>query len=712
MHLSHGKNCLILLSGLLVAGQGGWAQTPDPLRTPPLHLGTYGTPGLIDMPTAHSLPDGQVQFTSSYSSAGFRNTLGFQLAPRIYGTFRYAYIRDYDFGGTRSRYDRSFDLHVQLLTENARRPGLALGLRDFGGTGIYAGEYLVATKTLADRLSLTAGLGWGRLASEGGFRSPLCSLADRFCDRPASNAGGLSTTGQLDFGNWFRGDMALFGGMHWQVNDRLSLMAEYSSDAYEPESSRGIFSPEIPVNLGASYRFDNGLSLSGYLLYGTEVGVQLSYGLNPANPPSGAGLEPAAPVTQPRDKVALASWNLPERAPDQPDAEAVLRARLAAAGLRLEGLRLSADSATLALQNLRYGARAQAIGRANRILANTLTPEITRFEIILQENGVAQTRIITQRDDFYALEHDLDGAWRSLARAQISDAAQPLLDSGVFPRFDYRLGPYATLSFFDPDDPLRYDLGVQANASWSLRPGLSLSGQLRQPIIGNLDDASRPSDSVLPRVRSDWQRYAAESNLELNHLVADYRWRPASNWFARVTGGYLEPMFGGLSAEALWYPVDSRIALGVEVNYARQRDFDMLFGFQDYDVITGHGSVYYDLGGNYHAQLDLGRYLAGDWGATFSLDREFNNGFKLGGFFTLTDVSSEEFGEGSFDKGIRLEIPLSWFTGRPSPQRVTQIIRPVLRDGGARLVVPGRLYESTRSQRAPRLSQQWGRYFR
>lgn len=73
-------------------------------------------------------------------------------------------------------------------------------------------------------------------------------------------------------------------------------------------------------------------------------------------------------------------------------------------------------------------------------------------------------------------------------------------------------------------------------------------------------------------------------------------------------------MFGGLSTELLWRPSDQAFAIGAEVNYAVQRDFDQLFGFQDYDILTGHISGYWDMGGGYQAQLDLGRYLAGDWG--------------------------------------------------------------------------------------------------
>jgi len=34
------------------------------------------------------------------------------------------------------KYDHSFDVHFQLATETETRPGVAIGLRDFGGTGI------------------------------------------------------------------------------------------------------------------------------------------------------------------------------------------------------------------------------------------------------------------------------------------------------------------------------------------------------------------------------------------------------------------------------------------------------------------------------------------------------------------------------------------------------------------------------------------------
>ncbi len=283
---------------------------------------------------------------------------------------------------------------------------------------------------------------------------------------------------------------------------------------------------------------------------------------------------------------------------------------------------------------------------------------------------------------------------------------------GAFPKFTYGLGPYVAFSFFDPDEPVRIDTGPELSFKYEPTPGFSLNGLFRYPVYSTIDDATRRSDSVLPRVRSDAVLYAIESDLEINRLTAEYMFKPRENLFGRVTGGYLENMFAGVSGELLWYPVDSRLALGVEVNYARQRDFDMLFRLQDYDVITGHASAYYDFGNGFIGQVDAGRYLAGDWGATFGVDREFNNGFKIGGYFTLTDVSFDDFGEGSFDKGIRVTVPLSWLTGKPSRGGYSQVIQPVLRDGGARLAVANRLYGVTRDYRAQNLSDGWGRVFR
>lgn len=678
----------------------------------PQNLSTYGTPGLIDMPTAQDLPDGNLAGTATLFRNSNRNTVTFQLLPRVYGSFRYSYLGDFKPGGVGRLYDRSFDVQFMLQEETETRPAVAIGLRDITGTGVYSGEYLVATKTFADRLSLTGGIGWGRLAGRGGFTNPLAIFGTRFRIRPSgiNNPGG-----QFNTGKWFRGDAALFGGVEYRYSDRLSFLAEYSSDVYSRETANFGFKVNSPINLGVSYRFRNGAALSGYYLYGSTFGVQLSYSFDPRKPAAPGGQGRAAPALLPVDRVALASWNLPDRPADAPSARDVLRVRLDEQGLLLTGYEVRGNRATIEIENRRYQANAQAVGRAARAMANTLDPSVSEFVVILQKQGVPITSVTIRRSDLYEFENHVDGAWRSYSRARVDDGLPGLrggtLD-GVYPRFGYRFGPFVQLSFFDPDNPLRYEVGADLQGDYTIRPGLALSGLLRLPVFGNLADTTRVSDSVLPHVRSDWPRYAKESDLRINHLTAEYIWRPSSNTFARVTAGYLEEMYGGVSAEMLWYPVGSRLALGGEINYARQRNFDMKFGFRDYDVVMGHASLYYEFPGDFRARIDAGRYLAGDWGATFSLDREFNNGFKIGAFFTLTDVSATDFGEGSFDKGIRFEVPLSWFTRKPSRTRLKQTIRPILRDGGAQLNVRNRLYEYTREERANGLQAKWGRFFR
>lgn len=132
----------------------------------------YGLPGLIDMPTAETAPDATLSTTLGGGGTQGRATLSFQITPRLSGSFRYARISEFEVGGSvdGDYYDRSFDIRYQLVEESELWPGVAVGLQDFIGTGLYGGEYLVATKELFPGFKLTGGIGWGRL----GIARSLC----------------------------------------------------------------------------------------------------------------------------------------------------------------------------------------------------------------------------------------------------------------------------------------------------------------------------------------------------------------------------------------------------------------------------------------------------------------------------------------------------------------------------------------------------------
>jgi Exopolysaccharide biosynthesis protein YbjH len=126
----------------------------------------------------------------------------------------------------------------------------------------------------------------------------------------------------------------------------------------------------------------------------------------------------------------------------------------------------------------------------------------------------------------------------------------------------------------------------------------------------------------------------------------------------------------------------------------------------------GHASLYWDTGWyGLEAEVDAGRYLAGDWGATLTVSRLFANGWEVGAYVTRTDISEQEFGEGSYDKGIIVSIPLRWATPFETRQTISGDVRSLSSDGGAQLNVANRLYPTIRRLQKPRLEENWGAFW-
>ena len=686
-------------------------------------LGLWGMTGLIDMPSGESLPDGFLSFSHSRFGPISRNTLTFQITPRLSGSFRYVEIRHFNdrfcppdcTGGNafQKYYDRNFDLRYQVLKESKYFPAVTIGLQDFVGTGLSAAEYIVATKNVGHGIKVTAGLGFGRLGSYRPIAAPLGP-------RPRINFG---VGGNFNFGPFFRGNMAPFGGIEWQINDKWGLKAEYSSDAYREESRiRRTFVRSSPFNFGVEYQVSDAIRLGAYELYGTELGISVNIVLNPNERPSGGIGGPGPEPVQPRPSIASNPDSWSTGWVTEPGAPSILigniTRKLEDTGIRVESLSLTADTAQIRIRNVLYDASAQAIGRVARVLTQTLPASIETFEIIPVVYGLPAAKITVRRSDIESLEFAPDGATTLRARTAITSAGAPYpnlaLNPNIYPKFSWSIAPFTRTRLFDPGNPFQIEAGARLSGSVEVSPGFLLSGAVTKNVLGQLGFARLRNNSLLPHVRTDADLYDVYGDPGIETLTASYFASVAPNLYGRISVGYLERMYGGVSTELLWKKPGNRLALGVELNYAKQRNPNGGLGFDyfHYSIPTGHVSAYYDLGKGYQAQLDVGQYLAGDRGGTLTLTREFSTGWKVGVFATLTNVSAKQFGEGSFDKGITIEIPIAWLIGNPTTATRQVTIRPIQRDGGARLAVDRRLYDLLKRDGQSGLDSQWGRFWR
>lgn len=155
-----------------------------------------------------------------------------------------------------------------------------------------------------------------------------------------------------------------------------------------------------------------------------------------------------------------------------------------------------------------------------------------------------------------------------------------------------------------------------------------------------------------------------------------------------LTAGILEDMYSGYGLEYLYFKHMQNYAIGFELFNVRKRDYSWGFGHTDYQNTIASANFYYRNYGTvpFDMKFSFGEYLAGDIGSTIEFSRSFENGTKFGVFASFTDVSEEQFGEGSFDKGIFFNIPIYG-------NFINYTWRPLTKDPGAKLNRRNNLYD-------------------
>ena len=660
--------------------------------------GNFGLPGIIDLPSAKSFPDGELVLTQQLHKSLARTGISFQALPRVGVSFRYSgHGIDGSEAYGRINHDRSFDAHISLFNEGIYIPSVSLGLRDFIGTGWYSSEYIVATKSFRN-IELTGGLGFGRFAGRDAFSNPLSVFSSRFDQRENNAVGKGGTLGTI---NWFQGDASSFYGIQYHIRDKITISSEFTPDLMSRESS--YLDVRSPWNFGASYKLNNYLNLSAQYLHGSQISVTAHVSVNPGRPPLLGGKELAPVPMRLRSKSTMLL--------QQNNYDAIRRV-LAADRFEVRELKLGDESVNIFITNTKFRSTAQALGR----VASTLQ-RFTSDEIKFANISFISRDLITgsYRVD---LEKVTEEQFSPIPKEEKNQSVKAIDIETLLPiennqRFTWGLGPYITHRLFNPDSPLSLETGVEIEAGYQITPSLKISGAVRKSILTSLTDNTRRSNSVLPRVHSDWPLYDIEGQSgHIHDFTLSYVKNLAPSLYGRAQAGLIEPFFAGVGGEILYKPAQWPIGIGIDIHRVRKRAYNMRFDLLNYTTTVGHLSLYYDAGGMFDVEVNAGRYLAGDWGATTTISRKFGSGWEVGGYATLTDIPFDTFGEGSFDKAIYVNVPIDWIISSPTRSKRRLTLRPITRDGGANLFSARKLYRYIEGAQNSQFQRELGRLWR
>ncbi len=353
------------------------------------------------------------------------------------------------------------------------------------------------------------------------------------------------------------------------------------------------------------------------------------------------------------------------------------------------------------------------VGRTSRILTNYAPDNIERFKVISKEDSVAVSEVSVLRQDIEKSAEFNSSPEEILANTIIEEPTTKLGDETryeKFPRFEYGVLPDVQTHFgSEKDDHFKGDLNLKIFGRANITEDLKINAELKQHIIGNLDTIVPSTNPDVAHVRSDIGRYAAEGKTSIQRLTLEHISNPSKSIFTRVTGGYLESMYAGISGEILYRPYGGSLAAGLDVSAVKQRDYEQLFSTRAYETVTGHLSLYY-VNKKYDitTKVSVGRYLAKDWGSTFDISRQFNNGIQIGAWATFTNMSDSDFGRGNFDKGIYITVPFEFFWYRQSREKMRFRFQRLGKNGGQKIEPATNLYDLLSPGQPYKLRRSWG----
>lgn len=652
----------------------------------------FGGVGLLQTPTARMAPEGEFSFTINKTSPYTRYSISVQPLPWLESTIRYIDVSNINYGSedfsSQSLKDKAIDAKFRVWQESRWLPQIALGFRDVGGTGLFSSEFIVANKRFYD-LDLSLGVAWGYIGNRGDFGNPLSLISDSFDDRAKNDDPG----GTLNTSSYFSGRPGIFGGVEYQTPwDNLRLKLELDGNDYQSEPLQNNQEQDSPFNVGVLYSLGSNVDLTA----AWERGNTATFGITLRSNVKTVQRPPKLLDPPPEPRQAL---------PTGVDGGSVDWANISQrlennAGIRVESIALSGDEVVITGQQTTYPSDAEGMSRAARVLDNSLGEgTYDWYTLVHKPYGMALNQ--TSVNAKTLREYERFEADRRALRYGMENAVPAILDSdevyqGKLDRANAGLALGYRQNVGGPDSFILYQFLLRTDGQYYFDRNKWLDGTVGINLLNNYDQFKYDGPSNLPRVRTDLRQYLTTSDVQLNRLQYTQTEQINRDWFGMAYAGLLEDMYGGVGGELLYRPHGVNWAVGVDLNWVKQRGYEQDFSFRDYSTLTGHVTGYLRTG--FHDVLikgSVGRYLAGDIGGTIDLSRRFRNGFVFGGWATMTDVSKEEFGEGSFDKGVYLQVPFDAFFLRSTKSTGTLSWNPLTRDGGAKLWRNYELYQLT-----------------
>src|SRR6266705_4784222 len=653
------------------------------------NAGPPGPTGLINMPDARFNPDGTLRFGMATAPPYFNLTANATLPPwletnlavtRISGVPGFPTSRG-GFGAGYGAYkDKSSGLKVRLIAEDGWWPSVAVGAQDPFGTRLFERQFAAATKTLGDA-QIT--LGYGHKQIKGTF-------------------GGVRYSPSW-LGNW-------------------SFVTEYDASDYKSfpfaegthveGRTRGM-SNAIEYRLGwMSAALSNERGVTGISTY-LSIPLERKEWI-----PKTAEPEPYAKVIP---RPTLAQWE-GDAGYGKRMYEALFRQDFKDVRLRMEpNARLS-----LVLTNSRISRMSRAVGRAARTALLLAPLETTEIRVTYTTNGLPVATY--EFSDLRKLNRYFNGL---LTRSELAESvsiryADPTSYSekekadlmaaleeptqaavlyggeGNFIGFRsqdtgfnvFQVRP-TLASYLNGPNVFQYSLGVLTTYDRELAERLFLNTGVNTILYENISEATGTSNSTLPHVRSDFTEYAKGPRVRVDHVLLNRVYQPSERTYARLTGGWLEQMYGGVGGQWLYVERGAPWAFDVSVDAVKKRDFDGRFGFQDYQTVTALAAMHYRLSYQSTFTLRAGRFLARDYGARFAIKRRFRIGMELGAWYTIPNMVDSGVGsEGNYrDKGVFVSIPFEALL--PADTRVTTgfSLAPWTRDPGQMVNSPVELYQ-------------------